>query len=298
MTVAAAAGKSDRRRGRFVGDPSASIRRCARQGGVMIEALELTMRFGRRTVVEPAVVPGGSAASCARFSGGTEPARPRRCGCSRASFVRSQGSARIDGHDVIAERCAAAVLASGSSPRRRPGSRVSPSANSSGSAGSRVASPDGRSAHAIDSVTERVHAREARDTLMGELSKGWRQRAWLAQALLHDPPALILDEPTDGLDPVERRHVRALLEDVCAGQVGIALDTRARRGRGNRRPASFSSREDASSPTTFRPVWSTNAAGSLAPAFHRLAGHDPEDALGHRVNPCPSAGIAYGPPPR
>jgi ABC-2 type transport system ATP-binding protein len=46
---------------------------------------------------------------------------------------------------------------------------------------------------------------------LGTLSKGWRQRTWLAQALVGDPPVLILDEPTDGLDPVQKTDLRALL---------------------------------------------------------------------------------------
>jgi ABC-2 type transport system ATP-binding protein len=46
---------------------------------------------------------------------------------------------------------------------------------------------------------------------LGTLSKGWRQRAWLAQALVGDPPVLILDEPTDGLDPNQKIALRALL---------------------------------------------------------------------------------------
>lgn len=59
---------------------------------------------------------------------------------------------------------------------------------------------------------------------MGELSKGWRQRAWFAQALLHDPPVLILDEPTDGLDPNQKDRVRQLIREVAKDKA-IILST-------------------------------------------------------------------------
>jgi len=57
---------------------------------------------------------------------------------------------------------------------------------------------------------------EAMDSVMRTLSKGWRQRAWLAQAVLHDPPILILDEPTDGLDPIQKAHLRRVLKDMSS----------------------------------------------------------------------------------
>src|SRR5436305_8591156 len=66
----------------------------------------------------------------------------------------------------------------------------------------------------IDYCLERCRIREVRRRLMGTLSRGYRQRVGLADAMIHDPPLLILDEPTDGLDPVQKRETLLSLKEL------------------------------------------------------------------------------------
>jgi ABC-2 type transport system ATP-binding protein len=77
--------------------------------------------------------------------------------------------------------------------------------------------PRARRREAIARAMERCALTEVRGRVIGTLSKGFRQRVGLAQAIVHDPPVLILDEPTVGLDPVQIAEIRGLIRELASG---------------------------------------------------------------------------------
>jgi ABC-2 type transport system ATP-binding protein len=76
----------------------------------------------------------------------------------------------------------------------------------------------------VDEVLNRCAIGDVRKKLIGKLSKGYRQRVGLAQAIIHNPDVLILDEPTSGLDPKQIIEIRELLKSL-AGNHTIILST-------------------------------------------------------------------------
>src|SRR6266481_4156586 len=76
----------------------------------------------------------------------------------------------------------------------------------------------------VDEVLGRCAIGDVRKKLIGKLSKGYRQRVGLAQAIIHNPDVLVLDEPTSGLDPKQIIEIRELLKQL-AGEHTIILST-------------------------------------------------------------------------
>jgi len=76
----------------------------------------------------------------------------------------------------------------------------------------------------IAEVVRRVHLEGVMHQPIETLSKGYKRRVGLAQAILHDPPVLIMDEPTDGLDPNQKHEVRALIQEMGRSKA-IVLST-------------------------------------------------------------------------
>ena len=79
-------------------------------------------------------------------------------------------------------------------------------------------------AHAINTAKERCGLTAVSQRLIANLSKGFQQRVGIAQAILHNPDVIILDEPTVGLDPIQIREIRALIRELGQDH-GVILST-------------------------------------------------------------------------
>ncbi len=179
----------------------------------MIEARDLCMTFGGRPAVDGVsfTVETGSVVG---FLGPNGAGKSTTMRLLAGYLSPVSGTAAICGHDVVRDRRLAQACfgylpeAAGGFPNLTVGEFLAFCGEARGINGARLAA-------AVAKVCERIDLGEALHIPMRELSKGWRQRAWFAQAILHNPPVLILDEPTDGLDPNQKEHVRDLIRAVA-----------------------------------------------------------------------------------
>ena len=141
-----------------------------------------------------------------------------------AGFVApSAGSAAVCGHDVVqaplAARRVLGYLPEGAPtwPEMTPRSFLGFVADVRGLRG------DTRRQR-LERTIERLELGAVLDQTIETLSKGFKRRVGLAQAILHDPPVLVLDEPTDGLDPNQKHAVRKLITEMAPGKT-IVIST-------------------------------------------------------------------------
>jgi len=78
--------------------------------------------------------------------------------------------------------------------------------------------------NSVEEIIDRLNIRDVVKQRIETLSKGFKRRVGLAQAIIHDPPVLILDEPTDGLDPNQKHEVRQLIADMSTNKI-IVIST-------------------------------------------------------------------------
>jgi ABC-2 type transport system ATP-binding protein len=135
----------------------------------------------------------------------------------------TSGTVRIGGHDILDERLAA-IRQIGYMPETSP---LYPEMRVREYLAFRAelkGIPRARRAVEIDRVLGAARVRDMERRLVAQLSKGYRQRLGLADALLGAPPLLILDEPTAGLDPNQIKDVRALIREL-GGEHTVLLST-------------------------------------------------------------------------
>ncbi len=194
----------------------------AEGGPVLIEIDRLTKRFGSFTAVDD-VSFNVARGEVLGFLGPNGAGKSTTMRMVAGFMIPSSGTARICGHDVqtdgVAARRMLGFLPEGAPtyPDMTVGGFLTFCAKVRGFAGRQVT-------QRVERAVELTRLGHVLLQPVETLSKGFKRRVGLAQALLHDPPVLVLDEPTDGLDPNQKHEVRALISQM-APQKAIVIST-------------------------------------------------------------------------
>lgn len=180
--------------------------------GAMIEARGLSKYYGPFVATENVsfTVPRGQVAA---FLGPNGAGKSTTMKMLTGYLAPSSGAAFIGGHDVANERLSASGLLGYLPengplyPEMTPHSLLTYLGEARGMNASRLQ-------ERLQFVAEKCSLKSVWSKSIGKLSKGYRQRVGMAQAILHDPEVLILDEPTSGLDPNQIHDVRELIRSL------------------------------------------------------------------------------------
>ena len=188
----------------------------------MIEIEGLTKRYGQLTVVDDLSF-RCAAGEVLGFLGPNGAGKSTTMKMITGFVAPDAGTAVICGHDItqapLAARREMGYLPEGapSYPEMTPRTFLDFIADIRGLEGQ-------RRRDRLAEVIEELHLGGVLDQSIDTLSKGFKRRVGLAQAILHDPAVLILDEPTDGLDPNQKHEVRELIRSMSAGKL-IVIST-------------------------------------------------------------------------
>lgn len=188
----------------------------------MIEIQNLTKRFGHHTAVDD-VSFSVDRGEVLGFLGPNGAGKSTTMKMLTGFLPPTHGSARVCGHDVFKEALAAkrklGYLPEGAPlyPDMTPASFLAFIGKVRGFSGAELRKR-------VDRVVGEVHLGGVLHQPIDTLSKGFKRRVGLAQAILHDPQVLVLDEPTDGLDPNQKHEVRELIQSM-AQEKAIVLST-------------------------------------------------------------------------
>jgi ABC-2 type transport system ATP-binding protein len=188
----------------------------------MLKTEGLTKRYGRHTVVDDLSFEC-AAGEVLGFLGPNGAGKSTTMKMVTGFVEPSAGTASVCGHDIRSDTLAAQRRL-GYLPEGAPlYAEMTPASFLEFIADVRGLGGDHRRRR-LDEVIERLQLGPVLGQSIDTLSKGFKRRVGLAQAILHDPDVLILDEPTDGLDPNQKHEVRELIRSMAADKL-IVIST-------------------------------------------------------------------------